>query len=231
VTLMISILHRLRSVLFACAVLSLLGCKGGGSDSSSAAAAPASPASPASAVAANSAPTIGGSATTSAKPNLSYSFIPSATDTDADAVTFEIQNKPAWATFNTVTGELVGTPTLAQVGTYADIVISANDGKQSASLPAFSITVADGSAQGVTLSWIAPTANEDGTPLTNLAGFTIAYGPNEATLSQSIRIDNPSIDRYVIADLAPGTYYFGVRAFSADGAESSMSTLVSKVID
>jgi Putative Ig domain len=145
-------------------------------------------------------------------------------------VTFQIQNRPAWATFNTVTGELVGTPTLAQVGTYADIVISASNGKHSSSLPAFTITVTDGSAKTVTLSWIAPTENEDGTPLSKLAGFMIAYGPDEDTLSQSIRIDNPSVDRYVIADLAPGTYYFGVKALGANGAESSLSELVSKVI-
>jgi hypothetical protein len=227
VTLMISGLHGFRSVLFACAVLSLLGCNGGGSDSSSA---DASTSSPATSSGSNSAPTIGGAAITSAKPNLSYSFKPGASDTDGDAITFQIQNKPAWATFSTITGELVGTPTLAQAGAYRDIVISATDGKQSSALPPFTITVADGSAKGVTLSWIAPAENEDGTPLTDLAGFMIAYGPDEATLSQSIRIENPSIDRYVIDDLAPGTYYFGVKAFSTEGTESSMSGLVTKTI-
>jgi hypothetical protein len=224
---MIPGLHGLRSVLFACAVLLLLGCKGGGGDSSSAAASTSTTGSSAS----SSAPTIGGSAITSAQPNLTYSFKPTATDTDGDAVTFQIQNKPAWATFNTITGELVGTPTLAHMGTYANIVITAGDGTQSASLPAFTITVTDGSTKSVTLSWVAPTQNEDGTALINLAGFMIAYGPNQTTLSQSIRIDNPSIDRYVIADLVPGTYYFGVRAVDADGTESSLSELVSTVIN
>ena len=222
---MIPVLHGLRSVLFACAVLLLLGCKGGGGDSNSAASS-----APAASSLGTSAPTIGGSAVTTALPNLTYSFKPSATDADGDAVTFQIQNKPAWANFNTVTGELVGTPSLGHVGTYADIVITAGDGKQSASLPAFTITVSDGSAKSVTLSWVAPTQNEDGTPLTNLAGFMIAYGPNATALSQSIRIDNPSIDRYVIADLAPGTYYFGVRAVDTEGTESSLSELVSTLI-
>jgi Putative Ig domain len=222
---MIPVLHRLRSVLSACAVLLLLGCKGGGGDSNSAASS-----APAASSLGTSAPTIGGSAGTSAQPNLTYSFKPTATDADGDAVTFQIQNKPAWATFNTVTGELVGTPSLGNVGTYADIVITAADGKQSASLPAFTITVSDGSAKSVTLSWVAPTLNEDGTPLTKLAGFMIAYGPNATTLSQSIRIDNPSIDRYVIGDLAPGTYYFGVRAVDTEGTESSLSEVVSTVI-
>jgi hypothetical protein len=223
---MIPGLHGFRSVLFACAVLSLLGCKGGGDSGSTADSSTLTTAG-----SQNSAPTIAGTAVTNAKPNLTYAFAPSATDPDADAVTFQIRNKPLWATFNTVTGELVGTPTLAQVGTYEGIEISASDGTHSASLPAFSITVSDGSARAVTLSWVAPTANEDGTALTDLAGFMIAYGPNESTLSRTIRIENASIDRYVIADLEPGTYYFGVKAVSAKGAESSMSTLVRKIVN
>jgi hypothetical protein len=224
---MIPGLHGFRSVLFACAVLSLLGCKGGGDSSSGADPSTSSTTSSSQ----NSAPTIAGTAVTSAKPNLAYAFAPSAADSDADAVTFQIRNKPEWATFNTLTGELVGTPTLAQVGTYEGIEISASDGTHSTALPAFSITVSDGSARTLTLSWIAPTANEDGTALTDLAGFMIAYGPDESTLSRTIHIENASIDRYVIEDLEPGTYYFGVKAFNAKGAESSMSALVSKVVD
>jgi hypothetical protein len=224
---MIPGLHGLRSVLFACAVFSMIGCKGGGGDSSTA----ASSTSPSTSITSNSAPAISGSGTTSAKPNLTYAFTPSATDTDGDTVTFAIENKPTWATFNTLSGELVGTPTLAQVGKYQDIVITASDGKESTSLPAFTITVSDGSTGGATLSWTAPTENEDGTPLTDLAGFMIAYGTHKNTLSQSIRIENPSIDRYVVTDLEPGTYYFGVKAISANGTESSLSGLVRKVVE
>ncbi len=71
-----------------------------------------------------------------------YSFVPTATDEDASTtLTFSIANKPAWATFNTATGALTGTPGNADVGTTAGIVISVSDGELSASLPAFTLTV------------------------------------------------------------------------------------------
>jgi hypothetical protein len=119
---------------------------------------------------------IGGSAPTTAVVNSKYSFLPSASDPNGDALSFQIANKPAWATFNTVTGELTGTPTLGQLGTYADIIISASDGKGSAQLGPFSIKVSQTAANGaaaVTLAWEAPTQTEDGSPLTDLSGYLV----------------------------------------------------------
>jgi hypothetical protein len=89
----------------------------------------------------NSAPTISGTPATSVLSGQSYSFKPLATDADNDPLTFSIQGKPAWATFSSSTGALTGTPTSTQAGTYSSIVISVSDGKATASLPAFSITV------------------------------------------------------------------------------------------
>jgi mannan endo-1,4-beta-mannosidase len=59
-------------------------------------------------------------------------------------VGYSIQNKPTWATFNTATGALQGTPRAADVGKYPNVVISASDGASTASLPAFNITVTAG---------------------------------------------------------------------------------------
>ena len=95
-------------------------------------------------------------------------------DPDGDTLTYSIQNRPSWATFNTSTGRLSGTPTAAHAGSYANIIISVSDGAASASLPAFTITVAQPSTGSATLSWTAPTQNTDGSSLTNLAGFRIA---------------------------------------------------------
>jgi hypothetical protein len=216
--------HGFRFVLIACAVALAAGCKGGGGDGSGTT-------SPATASGADGAPTISGTATTSAKANGAYSFTPVASDANGDKLSFQIQNKPSWATFNTVTGQLTGKPGVAQIGTYANIVISASDGGHTAALPPFTITVSGASGTGVTVSWTAPTENVDGTALTDLGGFTLAYGASKDALTKTVQIDNPSIDTYVLEDLAPGTYYFGVKAYSASGAESAMSTLVSKVID
>lgn len=85
-------------------------------------------------------PTISGNPTTIVAKNTPYSFTPSASDTNGDTLTFAIQNKPAWATFNTSTGRITGTPTVT--GTSSNIEISVTDGLSTAvSLPVFTIVV------------------------------------------------------------------------------------------
>jgi Putative Ig domain len=179
----------------------------------------------------NTAPTIGGSATRSIATNSLYSFAPSAHDADADQVTFQIQNKPSWATFSTVTGQLTGTPT--QAGVFANVVITATDGKASAALAPFSITVTAGAqatAGSATLQWEAPSQNTDGSSLTNLAGFVIVYGNSSTALTRSVRIANASVDRYIFEALPAGTYYFGIKAYTSAGVESAVSRIASKRI-
>jgi hypothetical protein len=89
----------------------------------------------------NTAPVISGSPATTVVQDTAYSFVPSASDTDAQPLTFSISNQPAWASFSTTTGALTGTPAAADVGTTSGIVISVSDGTESASLASFSITV------------------------------------------------------------------------------------------
>ncbi len=162
--------------------------------------------------------------------DATYTFAPSAHDADGDAVSFQIKNKPSWATFSTVTGRLSGTPGAAHVRTYANIIISVSDGKSSAALPAFAIDVEDKPVtQGdVTLSWAAPTENTDGSALTDLAGFVLVYGTSSSTLDRTVRFENPSVDSHVLQDLPAGTYYFAIRAYNTLGAESELSSIVSK---
>jgi hypothetical protein len=94
------------------------------------------------AAAANQAPTISGVPATSVNSGQAYSFRPTASDPDGQTLTFSVSSKPAWASFNTATGALSGTPTLAQAGTYSNIVVAVSDGQASASLTPFSINVA-----------------------------------------------------------------------------------------
>jgi VCBS repeat-containing protein len=90
----------------------------------------------------NDAPVISGTPTTSLEQDVAYSFTPTATDVDtADVLTFSITNKPTWASFNTATGALTGTPTHADAGVSGAIVISVSDGTANASLPAFDLEV------------------------------------------------------------------------------------------
>ena len=86
-------------------------------------------------------PVISGSPPGSVTAGSAYSFVPTASDPSGKALSFSIQNKPAWGAFSISTGALTGTPTTAQEGTYGNIIISASDGTSSAALPAFNISV------------------------------------------------------------------------------------------
>ena len=93
------------------------------------------------AVTPNGPPSINGTPALTVNEDSAYSFVPSATDTMGDTLTFSIANKPAWAAFDTATGALTGTPINADVGTTSAIVISVSDGSLSSSLAAFDLTV------------------------------------------------------------------------------------------
>lgn len=181
--------------------------------------------------AANSAPVIKGSPVTSVKATETYVFQPTATDPDGDKVTFTIQNKPAWATFDATSGKLAGTPSSSYTGKFAGVRIAATDGKSTTAMGAFDITVVATDPTGVArLAWLPPTENVDGTPLTNLAGYVIRYGNRLDQLSQEIRISNPGVTSSVVENLAPATWYFTVSAFTSTGVESAPSAAGSKTV-
>jgi hypothetical protein len=175
----------------------------------------------------NGAPTISGSPSGSITAGSAYSFTPTASDPNGDTLTFSIQNKPSWATFNTQTGRLSGTPAAADAGTYNNVMISVSDGNVSASLPGFSITVNANSNGSATLTWSAPTENADGSTLTDLAGYRISYGTSASSLTQTVQVTNASVTTYVIENLSPGTWYFSVKTYSSAGTESIPSRTVS----
>lgn len=133
---------------------------------------------------ANRAPTITGTPAASVTVGATYSFTPTAADADNDTLGYTIQNRPAWAAFDTASGRLSGTPTSASVGTFASIVISVSDGKANASLAAFTITVSGSANRAPTIS---------GTPATSIsAGTAYDFQPSAAdadgdTLTYSIQ--------------------------------------------
>jgi hypothetical protein len=179
---------------------------------------------------ANSAPTISGTPPTSAKVNQAYSFQPTASDPDGDKLTFQIANKPAWATFDSSTGRLSGTPSSSYTGTFANIRISVTDGKATSSLNAFAVSVASLQVGSATLSWQPPTSNTDGSPLTNLAGYVVRYGTSLSKLTTEVRVSNPGLTTYVVSELEPATWYFQVSAYNSSGVESAPSATASKTI-
>ncbi len=84
--------------------------------------------------------------------------------------------------------------------------------------------------RAATLSWAAPTSNTNGTPLTDLTGYRIYYGSSPQELSHTVQINTVGLQTYVIDDLEPGTWYFAVMALASSGAESTLSTVVTKTI-
>ena len=81
-----------------------------------------------------------------------------------------------------------------------------------------------------TLDWMPPTENDDGSVLTNLAGYTVYYGTSAGNLTQSVKITNPGLSAYTLSNLASGTWYFAVTSYSATGVESTRSGVVSASI-
>lgn len=73
----------------------------------------------------------------------SYLFRPSISDPDTgDVHEFSVSGLPSWASFDLATGEMSGTPLLADVGDYGPIIVSVSDSDSDpVSLAPFTITV------------------------------------------------------------------------------------------
>ena len=175
-------------------------------------------------------PTIGGTPLTSVKVGAGYSFTPTASTPSGGTLTFSIANKPSWAAFSTANGRLSGTPAAANVGTYANVVISVSDGLLSASLPPFTITVSAATTQSATLDWTPPATRTDGSALTNLAGFKVYYGTAAGVYPNVVTLANAGLVTDVVTSLGTGTWYFVVTAYDGTGAESGYSNMVATTI-
>jgi hypothetical protein len=176
--------------------------------------------------------TISGTPSNTVTEGKTYSFQPTAKDSVGKTLSYSVSNKPSWATFSIATGLLSGTPTTT--GTYSNIVVSASDGTASGALPAFSIAVVaptpvsgTGSA---TLAWTDPTANTNGSSLTNLAGVHLFYGQSQSSLTNEITVPSTSENTYTISGLASGTWYFAATAYTTTGVQSALSAIGTKTI-
>ena len=134
------------------------------------------------------------------------------------------------ASFSTTTGELSGTPGDIDVGDYSNITITVSDSQESATLGPFTITVNPVTLGSATLSWTAPTQNEDGTELVDLAGYKIYWGTTPGVYTDSVTLDQPGLTTYVVENLVPGTYEFVATSFNQAGVESVYSNPATKVV-
>lgn len=193
----------------------------------------------------NAPPTISGTPPAVATPGLLYQFTPQALDIDGDRLSFAVTNLPRWLTLDRATGAISGMPSSADLGEYGNIHLLVSDGDASAWIGPFTISVMQSSnsfggqlpgattpsATGsVTLSWLPPTAREDGTPLLNLAGYRIYASKTPGALTLRADLRNPGLARHVLDGLATGDWWFAMTAYDAAGLESDRSATVMKTV-
>ncbi len=79
----------------------------------------------------------------------------------------------------------------------------------------------DGGANSLMLSWSAPTTNENGSDLEDLAGFRLYYGNNSGQYSNVVDVGNFTIVE--LSEMSTGTWYMTVTAYDYYGNESEYS--------
>jgi Putative Ig domain len=176
----------------------------------------------------NRSPQISGNPPPEVLANDFFDFRPSTSDPDGDRLVYSISHKPAWARFDAETGRLFGRPESRDIGIYTGIVIVASDGRASSELPAFDVVVTDSAPGAVTLTWMPPTENEDGTVLHDLAGYRIYIGRHKRELNRVIVLNNPGLTAYVVDNLPPAKWYFAMTSFNSRGQESRRSAVIKK---
>ena len=85
-------------------------------------------------------------------------------------------------------------------------------------------------AGSATLSWTAPTENEDNTLVTDLTGYVIYCWIEAGEYTHTIYVDDPEITSFKVDNLSPGTHHCAIKAVNSDGGESALSNAVAKTV-
>ncbi len=179
------------------------------------------------------APTISGSPATTATEGQPYQFQPSASDADQQKLQFAIVSKPSWASFDSITGRLSGTPPAGSAGAYPGITISVTDGATTVSLAPFAITVAKGASAPTPAPAPAPVANSaptiSGTPPANVqVGQTYDFTPSASDKDgDTLTFASVNVPTWLNFDRATGR----LTGKPQSGEEATYSSLVISVTD
>lgn len=84
--------------------------------------------------------------------------------------------------------------------------------------------------KALTMVWGAPTANTDGSTLTDLAGYVIYQGTSAASLAKVATVTSAGVLTFTTNALPVGTYFFAVSAVNLAGKESGKSGVISTTI-
>ncbi len=163
----------------------------------------------------NPSPLIEGTPGTAIDSGDAYYFKATASDPNGDSLTYNINNKPGWASFNRKTGELQGTPSPTKTRNYRGIVISVSDGMSQTSLPAFDISVLGGVMSTACTASIATGASLS-CQLDHDAGdhkFTLIDPPRGFSIQSKTGIVHwtPTTDQV-------GQHYVGISSYSQGNA-------------
>ena len=79
----------------------------------------------------------------------------------------------------------------------------------------------------LSLSWVAPNENVDGSELTDLGGYRIYYGTESRAYSDMLEVGDPSATNQTL-NLSSGDYYIAMTALDREGNESTYSNEVLK---
>lgn len=178
----------------------------------------------------NQPPVISGAPTTSLAVGQAWSFEPTASDPDGDVLSFSVTGLPGWASFDAGRGRISGTPPAA--GSWSGITIAVTDGLATSRLDPFTLTATAAAASGqVRLRLVAPTEREDGSALTNLAGYRLYWGTSAGNYPHELEVglaDGPVV---TLSELAAGTYYLVATAYDSGGVESRYSPMLEATVN
>jgi hypothetical protein len=204
------------------------GCGGGQSAESAAVAPPTAEVT----VSENAAPTISTAIIEPAQVGASFDYQPLVKDPEGDPLRFSVVNLPTWASLDSSSGRISGTPGPTDAGVYEAISITVADASHQVATAPFSITV-NPSLEGhgiASLQWESPPSKVNGQPLDDLAGYRILYGRSSSDLDHSILIPDPGTTTYQISMLSSGVWYFAVVAVNDGGLEGPPTTVATKSI-
>lgn len=144
-----------------------------------------------------------------------YRFTPSITP-DIN-VTFSISNKPSWASFDLVTGELTGVPGNTDIGIHRDITITASDDITSSSIGPFSITV-----NAVNDPPVLADQTKSGLTFSSSVAFTLNASDIDSATSTYVYsvISSPSHGSIVITNHATSSFEYQPSSVSGISGDS-----------
>jgi len=159
-----------------------------------------------------------------------FTFLASAKRADGGATDVHVENVPAWATaWTTYDGStswitLYGTPTAQDVGVYPPVRIVASVSTGTI-VKTVEIPVAYATGKSWALLRIAPTQNEDGSPLLDLAGYRYYVWPPDAT-SPTITDVGLAGSPLGVLGMTTGLWKIALTAYNSARAESRLSPVL-----